>query len=309
MGGKFRFVRLDAAENIFFERELEHVRAQSYDIKYPALKARVLIPLDTTVDPGAETVKYEQYDSVGVAALLASYAHDLPRVDVKGREFRSPIKGLGNSFGYSVQEIRAARMAGKPLEARKLQAARKAVEEKLDRILAFGDGLSGLLGFLNQPNALAYVIPAGNGGLTKWASKTPDEILADLNGACLYMVDQTRGVETPDTLVLPDEQFGIIATTPRSATSDTTILDYWLKTNPWVRNVESWHKLKGAGAGVTDRAVFYRRSPDALQGIIPQEFETFPPEAKGLEFEVACHMRTGGVVVYYPLSICYADGI
>ena len=59
--------KLDAAENLFFARELEHVRAKSYDIKYADRKIRQLVPVDNSVDPGAEVVTYSQYDRVGVA--------------------------------------------------------------------------------------------------------------------------------------------------------------------------------------------------------------------------------------------------
>jgi hypothetical protein len=306
---KVEMSRLDAAENFFFERELESVKARSYDVKYPELKARTLIPVDNSEDPAADTVKYEQYDRVGVAKFVSSYSTDFPRVDVKGKEFRSAIKSIGDSFGYSVMEIRKAKMANKPLEQRKANAARKAVEEQLDTVAAIGNDENGLLGLLNQPNALGHTIAAGVSTDTEWSEKTPDEIIKDFTDIVNYMRDQTKGVEAPDTVLIPDAQYGIIATTPRSALSDTTILDFILKTNPWIRSIEPWFKLKGAGALGVDRMVAYKRDPDALQLIIPQEFEQFPPEQKGMEFEVVCHMRTGGVVAYYPLSICYGDGI
>lgn len=53
-----RFINLDANESIFFERELEHVKARSYDIKYPEFKATMLIPVSTEAGPGAETITY-----------------------------------------------------------------------------------------------------------------------------------------------------------------------------------------------------------------------------------------------------------
>lgn len=304
-----RFDNLDAAENVFFERQLEQVRAQTYDVKYAQLKARMLIPVDNSVDPGAETVKYEQFDMVGQAKIINSYADDLPRADVKAKEFRQPIKGIGSAYGFSVQEIRAAKFAGKPLEQRKANAARRAVEQKIDAIGATGDSDNGLLGLFNQPNALVYTVPNGGSGFATFAKKTPDEILADLNGVTNLIVTTTKEIEVPDTLILPVDQYSHIASTPRSANSDTTILDYFLKNNPYIQAVEPWAKLSGAGSGGTDRMVAYRRDPDALMLVIPQEFEQFPPQPEGLEFEIPCHARCGGVQVYYPLSICYGDGI
>src|ERR1019366_388558 len=92
------FVKLDSDESIFFARELESVKSKTYDILFPEYKELSLIPMGTEVDPGAETIKYEQFEDVGIAQILASYADDVPRADVKGKEFRSPVKPLASSY-------------------------------------------------------------------------------------------------------------------------------------------------------------------------------------------------------------------
>jgi hypothetical protein len=86
-------------------------------------------------------------------------------------------------------------------------------------------------------------------------------------------------------------------------------LQFFLRNSPYITSVEPWDKLTGAGAGPTNRMMVYRRDPDALQLVIPQEFESFPPEQEGLNSVIACHARTAGVQCYYPMSILYADGI
>lgn len=306
----FHFDNLDAAENVFFERQLEHVRAQSYDIKYPNLLARSLIPLDASVPPGAETVKYMQYDRVGLAKVISTYGRDLPRADVKGKEFRSVVKSLGVAYGYTTQEIRAANMGGVPLDARKAQAARRAMEEKIDVLAFSGSTADSLVGFNAITNAQVYTVPNdGTGSSQLWSSKTADLILRDMFMACQYIIDNTYGIEQPDTLLVPLSQYGKIATTPRSATSDTTILQFFLANTPYIRNVQPWWRLAGAGSGGKDRMIAYRRSPDALQLVVPMEFTQYAPQQDGLEFEIPCEMRYGGVVAYYPMSMVYADGI
>ena len=304
--------KLDAAENLFFARELEHVRAKSYDIKYADRKIRQLVPVDNSVDPGAEVVTYSQYDRVGVAKLIASYANDLPRADVKGKQFSVEVKGLGSSYGYSVQEIRAARLAGKPLEQRKADAARQAIEDLIDQIGASGNAATGLIGLLNIANAQTYTITAGAGGQTRWnfgaTPKTGLEVIKDLNSGVHTIVTVTKEAEKPDTVLLPTSQYAYVASTPLQTGSDTTILDFFLKNSPYIKQVESWEKLAGAGAGATDRMVVYRRDPDALQLVIPQEFEQFAPQLEGMQYTVNCHMRFGGTVFTYPLSAIYMDG-
>lgn len=301
---------MDSADSIFFERELEFRKAQTYDVKYPQFIARNLVPVDNSADPGADTVKYEQFDFVGLAKIVSSYADDLPVSEVKGKEFRQPLKSLGTSFRYSLQEIRAARFAGKPLEQRRANAARRAFEFAVDTIAAVGDSVHELKGLLNQTNAQSFTVPNGASTTTPWSTKTPTEILADMNGITNQVVNGTNGVELPDTLLLPISQYTKVATTPLGTGGITvTILKFFLENNPWVKTVIPWYRLAGAGAAATDRMVCYRRDPDALQLLIPVEFEMLPLQVKGFSFVTPCHGRIGGVISYYPMSICYGDGI
>lgn len=301
--------KLDAQETIFFERELEKIKSKTYDKKYPELKIRKLVPVNSDVDPGADTITYWQYDSVGMAKIVESYAKDFPRVDVRKKQFSSIVHSLGASYGYSIQEIRKARMAGTPLEQRRANTARKAVMQAEDEFGAKGDAKSGLNGLFTNPNTTEYVLPNGAGGFKTFVSKTPDEILADLNGMVNTPVDITNGVETIDTLLMPIAQYTLISSTARSANSDTTILQYFMRNNPFIQNVDHYYKLKGLGAGATDRMFGYRRDPDVMTLEIPQDFEQFAPQEDGMEFVVYCHERFGGVIIYYPLATIFADGI
>jgi hypothetical protein len=268
--------------------------------------------VDNTVDPGATTVKYNQFDMTGLARVIASYADDLPRAQIKGKEFRQALKSLGVEFGYNLQEIREARFAGLPLEARQAMASMRAMEEKIDAIGSLGSSADGLNGFLALANANTYTVPNGASTHPDWARKTGLEMLADLSGIAVVSVDLTNNVEVPDTIILPIAQYNRAANTPLMSSVGgvtTTVLRHFLDNNPFVKNVESWYRCKGAGANATDRMVAYRKDPEALQLVIPQEYEQLPIEVRGLEFNVACHARIGGVVAYYPLSVTYGDGI
>ncbi len=89
-----RMDNLDASENAFFGQALEIVKAQTYDRKLPQFKARQFIPLDPTIDRAAESMIVRSYDMVGSARLLASYADDLPRADVKSTEQRVQFRPI-----------------------------------------------------------------------------------------------------------------------------------------------------------------------------------------------------------------------
>lgn len=306
---KYKHPHLDEAHSIMFTRNLEQVRAKAYNVKFPNFKAKMLIPVDSEIDPGVEVIKYEQYTEVGIAKIISDYAQDLPRADVKGKEFTSTVKTIATSYGYSLQEARAAAYAKKALKQLKANAARRANDLKVDQLARNGDASYGLLGLLNQPNATTYVIPNGAAGDTEWTTKTPDEILADMNGIAAAIVESTLEVEIPDTIILPTAQYNLIAGLSMGDGRSQTVLKYFLETNPYIKEVISWWALNQAGTASADRMVCYRRDPDALQLIIPLDFEQLPPQDRALETVIPCDSRFGGVVLYYPLSMAYGDGI
>lgn len=309
---------LDANESAFFARELEYVKTKTYDKKYPALKATKLIPVSGDAGPGAETITYQQFDQVGIMKIIANYGDDLPRSDVFGTEYTSVVKSLGGSFGYNIQEIRAAAMAGKPLNPRKAASVRKGNEIKVNRIAWYGDTHAGLLGLLNQPNIPAAAVQVGGTtGKYTWDGdgKNPDEILQDLNDSVTDIEETTKGVEIPDTILLPVSQWRKIATTRQAAGTDTTIKTFFLTNNPeikqieWVNELKDVNSLPSGDTGPKDVMIVYKKDPDVLTLEIPQAFEQFPAQERNLEFVVPAHSRIGGVIVYYPLAINIVEGI
>lgn len=301
--------RMDANETAFLARQLEEIRAKSYDIKYAPLDAVSFLPVDTSIDPGVEAVTYRQYEMFGMAKIVADYANDFPTANVVAREFTSKVKSLGASYQYSIQEMRAASFSGVPLEQRKANAARRAIDQLHNTLARVGSSGDGLLGFLNQSNTTSFTVPNGAAGTATWSTKTPDEIVADMHDIANGIVTSTKGVEVPDTILLPLAQHQLIASRRMGDGSDTTILAFFLATSPWIKQVLPWHELDGAGALGVDRMVCYRKDPDALQYIAPVVFEQFAPQEEGMVLKTHCHARSGGVVVYYPLSISYGDGI
>lgn len=303
------FIHLDSAESIFFSRELEYIKKKSYDIKNNQIRYAEYFPVSTEAGEGAETITYEQYDKVGITKIIHNYATDLPAVDVKGQEFTSSIRSLGNYYTYSRQEIRAAKMANKRLQDRKAKASRRSNEEKTNSIAWFGDSANNLVGFLTAPNVPLITVPVGASTFTEWSTKTSDEILADMNNLANGIVDLTNGVEKPDTLLLPIEQYTLISSTARSTTSDTTILQYFLTNNPFIKKVDWAVELKGAGTAGADVMVAYRKDPDAFTFEIPMPYMVYAPQEDGLAYKINTESRVGGIIVYYPLSISKAEGI
>jgi hypothetical protein len=298
--------RFDANESLIFARQLEEIDTQLYEVQYPQFRAVELIPIRPTSN-AAQTYTYRVLNHAGSAKIVANYGTDFPRVGAQSTEQSSKIESIGDSYGYSIQDVRAAAMANVPLEDTLARTAREAIAQFVDNVLWFGNTEVGLTGLANN-SEVSLVTPI-NGN---WATETdPNKILADLLKLEAAAYNATAGVEFVDSLLLPQVLFAKLSTTPLSALAPTvSILDYFKSKSMFVKNVEAVWRLNTANAaGTGPRAIVYRRDPAKIQGILPIEFEQFPPQAQALEFSVFCHARCGGVIIRYPRSAWYMDGI
>jgi len=297
--------RMDDA-GLFLQRQLEYIRPQVFETAYADIKYPTILPVTSEAGNAAQTFTYRILDSTGEFKLIADAADDLPRADISQSERSINIRSFGGSFGYTVQELRAAQTANMALEQRRAAAVRRAYEEKVESVAMFGESTVNMAGFFN--NATVDIIAAD-----KWfstASITAQEMLELLNYGVTAIINASSMKEQPDTVLVPYEDYNKISTTRNSDSSDVTVLEYFLRTNPYIRNVEPINQLtkgKNSGRLFTNRMVVYKRDPEKLQLHIPQPLELFPPQQRGLEFIVPAHARVGGVAIYYPKSVIYVQ--
>lgn len=327
-------VRFDSADDasVFFARELDYVKAQSYDVEYPELTALSLFPQTSEADEGAETITYYTYDNVGLAKILDNYSTDLPRADVIGSPSFAQIKSIGDSYGYSAQEMRASRLAGKSLDTRKGESARYQIENLTNKIAWAGDKKSGLMGVLSDgQNIPLYLVGTGaSSNKTKWTEKTADEILDDINGMAKQVAKVTKNVERPDTLCVPADVYMDISTR-RIPDTSTTVLKFILDHAPYIKEVISTAELDadspetnpyatsgvqysiGAQTYTTTEGVgvafLFKNDVRKLALENPMPFKQYPLQVRNLETIIPCEARTAGVIVYYPLSCLIAVGV
>ena len=311
-------MRFDSAEDasVFFARELDHVKAQTYDRQYPNMTALQLFPTTSEADPGAETVTYYGYDKFGIAKIISNYATDLPRADVAGKPTTVPVKSLGASYGYSVQEMRASRLAGKSLDVRKGDAAKYAIDYSTNKIAWMGDEENGLMGVLSPGNDVpVFTLSSGASGSTKFVDKTPMEILADINAMQAFTAVLTKSVEQPDILALPTDAFLHLANTPMiiGGVATSTIMKWVLDNSPRISQIvevpelnddSGLHPYQGQGV-----AFMFSNDEFKFSVELPMPFLQHAVQPKGLEFEVPCESRIAGAMIYFPFSMLITPGV
>lgn len=307
-------LRLDAADLLTFKRELEFVDTQMYEAEVPENVARMIVPTQPGIPEWARAYTWRMMENIGKAKIIGNSADDLPRVDVGGSEKTRIIKPIGDSYAYSIFDIKAASQMGIPLDAQKAIAARIAIENEVDRILSTGDTLHNLEGILSITGVQRTdAATKSSGGLTVWDDNaTAEEIVADVFEAIDRRIAAMNGGGNPAfrrfTVVLPDLKYSYIARRKYDEVSGVTILE-WLEKSKLIAGVMAWHRLGGAGSGDTDRMLIFVRNPIVVAGIVPIEFTTLDPEKRNLEYVIDCYGTCGGVVLRYLFTMEYVDGI
>lgn len=301
---------LDANETAFWQKELEHMKARTYDIDYPEFNARKVFPVSNEGGEGVRSITYQTWDHAGMAKIISNYASDIPRADVKGTTYTIPVHRMAESFGMTIDEIKEARRVGRSLSNRKMVAVRDGHENKLNDIAFNGDSEHNLMGLFSHPN-----IPNGQAPNGKWdeGTTTPDDILADIKDGFSNILSTTQRVEIPNALLLPGTYYDHIAMTRLGDGSDTTILDWVVSKIPYLsgndsvaplNELEAVTSLAGSALSATSEvAVYYRKDPMKLELEIPEDINFLPSERRGLEEIVLGTMTTGGLNVYKPLSL------
>ena len=300
--------RQDEAFSFFLARELTQIRARVLEVSKAPMNAFRIFPVQTEVAPGAATAIQRIYDSTGMAKVIANYADDLPRADAVGKEVVSKVVTVGDSYGYNTMEIEHAQFAGVNLSMYKAQAARRAVDLKINQIAWFGDSEHGVTGFIDNQNLTAVTLAAdGTGSSTKFTDKTPDQIIRDITKLITAINVATNNVEDPNMVLLPTEAFDHIVMTPRSQYSDLTILEFLRRSHPDIR-FEKVGELDGAGTAGADLMIAGRFDPDVVRLEIPERFRQLPVEKRNLEYVVDCIARVIGVTVTIPMAFSKASG-
>lgn len=307
-------LRLDAAESVWFKRQLEFIDKTLYETIFPDNMARQLIPSQPGVPDWARVYTWRMFDRFGKAKIVANMGDDIPRADRSGQEESKVIKPLASAYGWDIFEIKAAAATGTPLDTLKAMAARFAIETEIDSILAVGSAAHNLQGIFNLTGTSTVTLGTKTGGGVAWsAAATSAEIAADLFAMPIKAITNMKLAGGPMfqkfTIVLPIDSYALASTKQMAPGTDTTVLQYVLKNSPWIAAIEPWHYATGAGASGVNRMIAYPKNPMVVAGIVPMEFTTMPPEQRNLEYVVNTVATCGGVVVRYPVAVVYADGL
>lgn len=299
----------------FVISQVAHVESQMWEVKYPDITYPEFVPVDTSANPWAKTVTYFAMDGRGRADWFNPSARDVPLVSMSREQFETSVHMAAIGYDYNIEEINQARLLGHNLSADKAKLCRRAYDETCEAVAYVGDTAKNFTGLINNASVTRVDVPNGASASPLWSSKTPDEILKDVNAALVGIWSTTKTVAMADTLLLPLTQYADIATRRLSGVTPTTILDWILQNNIYTAQtgqrlkIRALRQLAAAGNGGTDRMIAYRRSPEVLKMHIPMPLQFLPPQPDVFRVIVPGMFRLGGVDVRLPAEMRYIDSL
>ncbi|MGC6175384.1 DUF2184 domain-containing protein [Lacrimispora sp. 38-1] len=231
--------------------------------------------------------------------------------------FKTHIFSVGMRIGFV--DMQRGNMTGRSYESILRDGVRMTYDKHMDANAYVGIKKYGSTGLINNPNVTtAGAAATGTGGLTTFKSKTPNQILQDINDAILAVWNAAENDRSaiPNHILMPYEQFNYLATTRVSELAEKTILTFLLENNVSKQNgvdlyigATSW--CKSAGAGGTDRMVIYINEERfvAMDELSPLNRAMTQPNATNLCYDTAYLANISEVQLFYDNIMRYVDGI
>lgn len=316
-----RSTRMDAQDQYFLSNQLQSVDPTKYYHLVPGLVGRKLIPPIAGVSPNMPVYKWMMTKLKGQARKGGKHSKSQPTVSVVRTEETANIKTYEASFGWTVDEVRAAREAGSDLPGDSFTAAVATLEQNIDSNLAIGDADSGITGLTNNANVLSTNAAAKTGGGTSWlgAGALPDEIMNDIVTAIeatqlALKQGQIPGSDMPMfdqfALYLPRKHMTQLMTKRLGSANDTTVLGFIRKNFEMIKSIQPWWRLDTADAGAPMAVIVPALDTGAMNpfaggALLPLDFEQLPEQYEGRDVIVPCASKAGGVPIRFPVAFRY----
>ena len=256
----------------------------------------------------------------GDGIMTAASANGIPMIqaDFSKGLFKTHMIAAGTRVQWI--DMQRGNMTGRNLDSLLRDGLRMTYDKHMDENAYVGFAAYGTTGLLNNPDALVTDAAAtGSSSGTTFKSKTPDQILQDVNDAILTAWEQAEWDldAVPNHTLMPYEQYNYLATTRVSELAEKTILTFLLENNVAKQNgsdlfigATAW--CKGAAAdGSDDRMVVYcnKERYIAMDELVPLTRAMTSPNTQYFCYDTAYAGNVSEVEVFYDQTIVYVDGI
>ena len=249
--------------------------------------------------------------------LIFDATNDIPVIQADLSQSIARCFNFAEYLSFSVLEREKMRSVGRDPEAFLNKGIRLHCDKIIDQNVYTGFTRVSSTGLVNNPRIMRVSSPAtGTGNSSKWADKTADQILDDVNSviSAVWQACDCSSDALPDHILVPVEQFGLLVTRKVSDDSERSILTYVLENN--LTNQQGGHLvispckwLSGAGSNYADRMVCYINSPDKICFNLTQPLRRMDTEYAEMRIKIPYIAQFSEVRFLYTQTVRYMDGI
>lgn len=285
-------------------------------------------PRDIVIETGggwvdyvsAMSVAYGMTGGAGNGPVTAGGANGIPIVQASVDKGVYKAHVFAAALRVMFQDMQRSNHIGRSLDNLLQDGVRMAYDKHMDANVYVGLTDYGTTGLVNNPDAVETTA-ASNGqtsASTKWADKTPEQILKDVNDALTagWAANEYDESAIPNHILLPYEQYLYIMTTKVTDLATETIYDFLMKNNAATKAggdlfIGATRWCKGAGTSGSDRMVVYNndRRFVKMDELVPLARIMSQPNVANVCYDTAYMANISEVQLFYPTSIRYVDGI
>jgi hypothetical protein len=309
--------RLDAQDRYFLTQELQGIDPNKYYHLVPGIVGRRVIAPIEGVSPELPVYKWKMTKLLGTTKRRGPKSRMAPTAAVVRTEETQQILTHEESFGWTVDEVRAARKAGENLPEDRQLAAITNIEQWVDGVLCTGETDAGVFGLANNPNVL------NTNAAGVWTAATVDAILQDLTTLVEDTSSALKQAQIPGQQNAMYDQFVLfisaaryrrLMTTKLGANNDTSLLKYIRENFEMIKRFVPWWRLDTANGG-NPMAVLApaldngSMNPMAGGALLPQDYEQLPEQYEGRNVVVPAAGKCGGVVIRHAVGFRTLKGL
>lgn len=252
--------------------------------------------------------------------LMGGETNQIPTIQANLNKDIYRVFNWGNVLKVSFIDMQKMQQAGRSLEDMLDKGVKLNWNKTLD-LVVYNGPFTGYLGLVNQGSSITQSsVASGAAGHLAWSTKTPDEILYDINAAMVatWAASEYDVTGMANHILIPPAQFAMLLRKVSEA-GNVSILEYLLANNIGkTQGVElkifpsRWCISAGAGSPATQRMVAYVNDEDRvyLDVTVPiNRVMTMPTVADGGAYLTLYLGQIGVVKFLFYTPVIYYDGI
>ena len=249
--------------------------------------------------------------------LIFDATNDIPVVQADMSQSIARCFNFAEYMVFNVLEKEKMMSVGRDPETFLNKGIRLHCDKVIDQNVYTGFTKVSSTGLVNNPRIMRVSSPAtGTGNSSKWADKTADQILDDINTliSAIWTANDCSGDALPNHILIPVEQFGMLVTRKVSHDSERSILTYVLENNLSAQQggeltISPCKWCAGIGSNGTDRMVVYMNRVDRICFNLTQPLRRMDTEYSDMRIKIPYIAQFSEVRFLYPSTVRYLDGI